>query len=149
MAEQPLRHYVAVTVDTPSRVFALKEGDIPRWGREPGFIFHTWLRAASAGVVGVKFSSWMIKQGGLSPAERSVVTGWNRSESDFEVFFGNVRDYEQNEAQADETGSASLMRLDARTLALCFPIHGSSLGKAGAAALAATLPDWPGAGQAG
>jgi hypothetical protein len=143
MADQSVRNYVAVTVDAQQSVFMLKEGDIPRRGLEPGFIFHSWLRAGATGVIGVKFSSWMIKHGNLSLAERSVVARWNQCESDFEVFFGAVRDYDHNETQ-DETGSASLMRLDARTLALCFPIHGSTIGKVGAAALAASLTDWTG-----
>jgi len=144
MAEQPVRNYVVVTLDIVPRVFMLKEEDIPRWGFQPGFIFHSWLRSGPAGVIGVKFSSWMIKQGNLTPAERSVVTQWNHSESDYEVFFGSVRDYDHDDAESDESGSAYLMRLDASTLALCFPIHGSTLGKAGAVVLAASLTDWTG-----
>ena len=144
MAEQPVRNYVAVTLDAVPRVFMLKEEDIPRWGMQPGFIFHSWLRAGPTGVVGVKFSSWMIQQGSLTPAERSVVSQWNHSESDFEVFFGTAREYDHDDAEPDESSSACLMRLDASTLALCFPIYGSTLGKEGAAVLAASLTDWTG-----
>jgi len=143
MAEQPVRNYVAVTVDAQPRVFRLKEEDMPRWGMQPGFIFHSWLRAGATGVIGVKFSSWMIKHGGLTPAERTVVSRWNQSEADFEVFFGKDRDYDDNSDQQDETGSASMVRLNANTMALCFPIHGSTLGKGGTEALAA-LTDWVG-----
>jgi hypothetical protein len=141
MAEQPVKNYVAVTVNAEPRIFILKEDEMPRRGLVPGMISHSWLRAGATDVVGVKFSSWMIKHGGLTAAERSVVSRWNQSESDFEVFFGTVRDYDRDDSQQDETGSACMMRLDSSTLALCFPVHGSSLGKGGAESLAASLTD--------
>jgi hypothetical protein len=142
MADQTVKNYVAVTVNAEPRVFRLREEDMPRRRLEQGIIFHSWLCAGATDVVGVKFSSWMIKHRGLTAIERSVVSRWNQSESDFEVFFGTDRDYDHDDTQKDETGSTCMMHLDANTLALCFPVHGSMLGKAGAAALAASLTDW-------
>lgn len=142
MAEQLVRNYVAITVDAEPRVFLLKEDDIPKQRLEQGIIFHSWLSADATGVIGLKFSSWMIKHGHLTPAERSVVSRWNESETDFEVYFGPIRDYNRDDARPDETGSVCMTRLDANTLALCFPVHGSALGKGVAETLAASLTDW-------
>jgi hypothetical protein len=142
MAEQIVRNYVAVTVDSDPRFFVLGEEDMPRKSLDTGLIFHSWLRAGASGVVGLKFSSWMIKQGKLTPTERSVVSRWNLSESDFEVFFGPGREYDHNEAQEDETGAAHMLRLDSKTLAICFPLYGSTLQKGDTEALAASLATW-------
>jgi hypothetical protein len=142
MAEQPVRNYVAITVDAEPRVFILKEEGIPKHRLEQGVIFHSWLCAGATGVIGLKFSSWMIKHGHLTPAERLVVSRWNESETDFEVYFGTNRDYDNDNARPDETGSVCMTRLDANTLALCFPVHGSMIAKGGAETLAASLTDW-------
>ncbi len=142
MAEQTVRNYVAVTVDRDPRIFVLGEEDMPRKSLDTGLIFHSWLRAGASGVVGLKFSSWMIKQGKLTPIERSVVSRWNQSESDFEVFFGQGREYDYDEDKEDETGAAHILRLDAKTLAICFPLFGSTLGKRDVEALADTLAGW-------
>lgn len=142
MAEQPVRNYLAVTVDPDPRVYVLGDMDMPRKSLDHGLVFHSWLRAGAAGVVGVKFSSWMIKQGKLTPAERSVVSRWNQAESDYEVFFGPGRDYDQAEELEDETGAAYMLRLDARTLAICFPLFGSTLRKGDAESLAGSLTGW-------
>lgn len=142
MTEQPDRKYVAITMQADPLVFLLGEEDMPRKRLDYSFIFHSWLHSGACGVIGVKFSSWMIKHGKLTPAERSVVSEWNRSESDFEVFFGKSRDYDHDKSQTDETGAACLMRLASGALAVCFPIFGSTLGKRDSEVLAANLADW-------
>ena len=84
----------------------------------------------------------MIKQGKLSAAEKSTVTGWNKSESDFEVFFGSEKEYSQDAVQDDETGHAFILRLDKETLAICFPMYGSTLGKGQVESLTSSLSSW-------
>ena len=142
MTEQPLKTYVAITVEPEPRVFVLEDADMPRRNIGSSPVLHSWLRAGAAGVIGVKFSSWMIKQSTLSTVEKSTVSLWNQSESDFEVFFGERREYDSDADQDDESGHAYLARLDSKTLAICFPIHGSSLGKQDVETLASTLTSW-------
>lgn len=142
MTEQPPRRYLVVTVDPVPSLFILDEEAMPRKNRDNCTIFHSWLRSGASGVVGMKFSSWMIKLGKLSPTERQTVTGWNKSESDFEVFFGSSREYDKDDDAEDEAGSAYLLRLEGKPLAICFPIYGPTLKKGDAEALHATLKSW-------
>lgn len=141
MAEQPLKQYVAVTVAPEPLIYVLADEDMPRKSIDSGPVFHSWLRSATNGIVGVKFSSWMIKQGKLPQAEKATVTRWNQSESDFEVFFGKSREYDHAE-QDDEASPGYIMRLDDKTLAICFPVHGSTLKKGEVESLTSSLPVW-------
>lgn len=139
MKEPIVRNYLAVTVVEDPKASILEESTMPKRISGHGPISHGWLRSRTAGVVGVKFSSWMIRQAELSKAEKTTVAAWNKSESDFEVFFGDERDYDQDLSQDDESGSAYLLRLNLKTLAICFPLQGSSLAKREAEALVSTL----------
>jgi hypothetical protein len=141
--EPIVKNYVAITIEATPKIYLLEESRMPKGILSSGPIFHSWLRGRSVGIIGIKFSSWMIRQGNLTKTEKSTVALWNKSETDFEVFFGTEREYDGEANTDDESGHTYVLRLDGKILAICFPLFSSSLGKAEIDTLASSLPTLP------
>ncbi len=142
MKQTAPRNYLAITVDPAPAVWLITEEQVREKVVQSSPIYHSWLRKAGAGIVGVRFSSWMINHGFLSRREKDVVTGWNRGEGDFEVFFGPEKEYDSDTEPDEEVRHTCLVKLEKDLLGVSLPLFGPALAKQEVARLEETLIPW-------
>ena len=63
----------------------------------------------------------MINHGPLPRKEKAIVSEWNKSESDFQIFFGDVREYDHEASLDDATRYTSLLLFNRTLMAVSFP----------------------------
>lgn len=136
------RNYVAVTIAPVPRVFLLDEGFARERTIFPSPISHSWARHPVSGIIGIRFCSWMINHGPLPRKEKAVVSEWNKSESDFEVFFGDSKEYDHEASLDDAFRHTSLLLLNRALLGVSFPLFGPTLARQEIDRLEAGLMPW-------
>lgn len=138
---QSTRMFLTISIDDPPRIALLDEDAINGKMVLPAPFYHSWLRGA-AGIIGVRFSSWMINQGLLSKKEKEVVAGWNKSKADHEVYFSPSHDYDEEKSNDEAVKHTSIIKLDKLTHAVAFPLFGESTSKSEMLALGANIAAW-------
>lgn len=136
------RNYLAVTIAPVPRVYLLDEGFARERTIFPSPISHSWARHPVSGIIGVRFCSWMINHGPLPRKEKAIVSEWNKSESDYEVFFGDVRDYDYEASLDDASRYTSLLLFNRTLMAVSFPLFGPTLANPEIDRLEAVLRPW-------
>ena len=84
----------------------------------------------------------MINHGPLPRKEKAIVSEWNKSESDFEVFFGSVREYDHEASLDDAFRNTSLLLFNRTLLGVSFPLFGPTLANPEIDRLEAGLMPW-------
>ena len=72
----------------------------------------------------------------------TIVSEWNKSESDYEVFFGDVRDYDYEASLDDASRYTSLLLFNRTLMAVSFPLFGPTLANPEIDRLEAGLRPW-------
>lgn len=142
MGLQILKNYMMVTIEEVPKCSMIDEPNNSEKIMLASPIFHSWLRNDSEGVIGLKFSSWMINNGQLTKKEKDVIALWSKSETDFEIFFGKTREYNPEKSLDEVVLYTSILKLDKVQHALSFPLFGASVDKKEMALLEASLPPW-------
>jgi hypothetical protein len=92
-------------------------------------IFHSWLRREGNGVVGLKFSTWMINTTVLTKKEKETVGKWEKSDSEFAIFFGGAKEYDEDASSDEVVKYTSIVKLDKVNHGISFPLFGPTLDK--------------------
>jgi hypothetical protein len=147
MKEKVLKNYLLVTIDEVPQISLIDEVNISDKILLASPIFHSWLRNDEVGVVGIKFSSWMINQGYLSKKEKAVITKWSGSDSDFEIYFGPTTEHNSKSSLDEVVLFTSIIKLDKTLHGISFPMFGATIDKGEMERLESIIPRWGGEKQ--
>lgn len=136
------RNYITITIEDSPKILAMEEADNNSKIKLASPIYHSWLRSDDNGIIGLKFSAWMINQSFLSKEEKATLKKWGKSNSDHEIFFGDHRDYNPEKSKDDVVLFTSILKMDKTTHGISFPLFGVSVDKKEMAELEANIPKW-------
>lgn len=136
------RNYITITIENVPKVQVMDEVDNNSKIKLASPIYHSWLRSEKSGIVGLKFSAWMINQSFLSKEEKAILKKWGKSNSDFEILFGDKTEYDVEKSKDDVVLFTSILKMDKTTHAISFPLFGVSVDKKEMAELEAMVPRW-------
>ena len=131
-----------MTIEDVPRIGIIDEDGLSQKMVQPGPFYHSWLRKEPTGVVGIKFSSWMISQGLLSKKEKEIISKWNKSKTDFEIYFSGREEYDTEISNDEVVTNTSILKLAKNSYAMAFPLFGSTIGKTEMSVLESNLLLW-------
>lgn len=136
--EKTVKNYMAITIEQTPRISLIDEDNIGDKIINSRPIFHSWLRNKKVGIIGIRFSAWMINQTLLSKAEKDLINSWN-TESDYELFFGEEKEFDSENSIDDVVKYTSIIKLEKGVHGVAFPLFGTSMSKAEIANLESTF----------